>query len=199
MINVKDPQCKTPMCNTRISHNRKYDGYCLRCFVYLFPDRPNSFNYKTKESNVVEYIKKEFLGITIITDKTVIDGCSKRRPDILIDLGYQVIVIEIDENQHLDYDCSCENKRIMEISKDISHRPLVFIRFNPDSYKDINNNVISSCWYNNSKGICQIKKDKIEEWNNRLEQLKSNVQYWIDNKTDKTVEIIQLFYDQYNN
>ena len=31
-------------------------------------------------------------------------------------------------------DCSCENKRIMEISQDLGHRPIVFIRFNPDEY-----------------------------------------------------------------
>ena len=117
-------------------HSNKYEGYCLRCFVYLFPDRPNSHNYKTKEISVVEYIQKEFQNKTIITDKKIQDGCSRRRPDILIDLGYQVIIVEIDENQHIDYDCSCENKRIMELSQDVGHRSLIFIRFNPDEYLD---------------------------------------------------------------
>ena len=60
--------------------------------------------------------------------------CSKRRPDLFLDLGYQILIIEIDENQHLDYDCSCENKRIMELSQDVGHKPIVFIRFNPDEY-----------------------------------------------------------------
>ena len=151
---------------------------------------------KTKEKVISDYILEYFKNITIIVDRQIYDGCSKRRPDMFIDLGYQVLIIEIDEHQHKTYESSCENKRIMEISKDISHRPLVFIRFNPDSYKNINNNIICSCWTINKKGICIIKKDKIDEWNNRLEQLKSNVQYWIDNKTDKTVEIIELFYDK---
>lgn len=45
--------------------------------------------------------------------------CSKRRPDILIDLETHLIIIEVDENQHKGY--SCENKRIMEISQDLGH------------------------------------------------------------------------------
>jgi hypothetical protein len=195
MINVAHKKCKTDLCYT-IPSNKIYDGYCLRCFVYLFPDMPNSRNYKTKECSVVEFIKKEFENKTIITDKKIQDGCSRRRPDILIDLGYQVIIIEIDENQHIDYECSCENKRIMELSQDIGHRPLIFIRFNPDEYLDKDNNKITSCWGIDGRGICSIKKSKTKEWNERLDRLKEQIQYWIDNKTDKTVEIIQLYYNQ---
>jgi hypothetical protein len=195
MIDIVHKKCKTELCNTIPSNNR-YDGYCLRCFVYLFPDKPNSRNYKTKEISVVEYIQKEFQNKTIITDKKVQDGCSKRRPDILIDLGFQVIIIEIDENQHIDYDCSCENKRIMEISQDLGHRPIIFIRFNPDEYVNKDNNKITSCWGIDKRGICCIKKTKIKEWNERLTILKDNIIYWINNESNKTVEIIQLFYDQ---
>jgi hypothetical protein len=195
MIDVIHKKCKTELCNTIPSNNR-YEGYCLRCFVYLFPDKPNSHNYKTKESSVVEYIQKEFQNKTIITDKKIQDGCSRRRPDILIDLGYQVIIVEIDENQHVDYDCSCENKRIMELSQDVGHRPLIFIRFNPDEYLDKENNKITSCWGIDKRGICSIKKSKTKEWNERLNILKEQIQYWIDNESSKTVEIFQLFYDQ---
>ena len=51
---------------------------------------------------------------------------------MLLDLGYQVVVVEVDENAHVGY--SCENKRLMKLSKDVFHRPIVFIRFNPDAY-----------------------------------------------------------------
>ena len=76
---------------------------------------------------------EKFVDFDWKTDKTINDGCSKRRPDLLLDFGYQIVIIEIDENQHNNYDCSCENKRIMELSQDLGHRPIVFIRFNPDS------------------------------------------------------------------
>ena len=113
----------------------------------------------------------------------------------LIDFGDQVIVCEVDENQHIDYDCSCENKRIMEISKDIGHRPLVFIRFNPDDYINDVRRKISSCWTVNKLGFSVIKRSKRKEWEDRLLALKSQIDYWSSNKTSKTVEVIQLYYD----
>jgi hypothetical protein len=112
----------------------------------------------------------------------------------LFDLGDQVIIVEVDENQHKDYECSCENKRRMELSQDIGHRPLVFIRFNPDSYKNKEEN-ITSCWSINGNGVCVVKKTKSDEWLARLAALKDSVSYWLENKTDKMVEVIQLFYD----
>ena len=195
MINIKDPVCKTYLCMKRVG--KKYDGYCMRCYMYLFPDKPISLNYKTKESAVIEYIKSKISNFDWKTDKIIAGGCSKRRPDLLLDLGYQIIIIEIDENQHIDYDCSCENKRIMEISQDLSHRPIIFIRFNPDSYFDNGVN-ITSCWGINGNGICVIKKSKRNEWNERLEMLKEQVNYWINplNITNKTIDVIQMYYDK---
>jgi hypothetical protein len=187
--------CKNDWCTT--SANRKYDNYCLRCFMYTFPDKPIVKNYKNKEASVSEYIKAKYSQFEWITDKKVQDGCSRRRPDLLLDLGYQVIIIEIDENQHTDYDCTCENKRTMELSQDVGHRPIVFIRFNPDDYVD-GDKKVTSCWGLNKLGICTVKKTKKKEWEERLNALSSQIDYWIDesNKTDKTVETIQLFYNR---
>ena len=195
MIDIKHPKCKSSWCNTY--GNKKYDGYCRYCFIHLFPDIPISKNYKTKEKTVVDYIKEHLSHIDIITDKRIDGGCSKRRPDILIDVGFQIIIVEIDENQHSDYDCSCENKRLMELSQDVGFRPIVFIRFNPDSYK-INNKKITSCWHINKLGIYQINKKKTNEWNDRLKNLKDTIEYWIQpqHKIDKTIEIIHLYYNQ---
>ena len=196
MVDIKHKKCKTHLCD--ITPSVKYDGFCLRCYMFMFPDKPISRNYKTKEQSVLEFVKNIFGGDkTIVSDKQISGGCSKKRPDILIDLGFQVLIIEIDENQHNSYDCSCENKRIMELSQDIGHRPIIFIRFNPDDYKDKNNKLIKSCWSFNKSGICVVKKQKINEWNERLEILKQTIDYWLNNKTDKTIEIIQLFYDFY--
>ena len=195
MINVIVRTCKTYLCSTQI--NNKYDGYCLFCYINLFPDKPVSRNYKTKEYSVVEYIKQNLPELHWIADKRIRDGFSKRRPDLLLDLGYQVIIVEIDENQHMKYDCSCENKRIMELSQDVGHRPIVFIRFNPDEYISYSK-TNTSCWETNGNGICVVKKSKIREWQERLDALKQQIDYWLhpENKTNKTVEIIQLFYNE---
>jgi hypothetical protein len=194
MINVKNKTCKSEWCYTIVKE--KYDGYCLFCYVNLFPDKPTTRNYKTKEYSVVEFVKTIYPNFDWIGDKKITDGCSKRRPDLLLDLGYQIIIVEIDENQHIDYDCSCENKRIMELSQDLGHRPIIFIRFNPDNY--INNGVnVTSCWGQNKNGLCVIKKSKKNEWTERLNTLERQISYWVnpENTTSKTVEIIQLFYD----
>ena len=198
MINVSHSLCKTYLCNIQISD--KYEGYCLYCFIHLFPEKPVSRNYKTKEKSVVDYILKEFKDYTWITDKKIEDGCSKRRPDILLDLGYQIIIIEIDENQHIDYDSTCENKRMMEISKDLGHRPVVLIRFNPDDYISKENKKINSCWAINGKGFCTIKKSYINEWDIRLNKLKDTISYWISEKniSSKTLEIVYLYFDEKN-
>jgi hypothetical protein len=194
MVDVKHKTCKTHLCNIRVED--KYDGYCLRCYIHLFPDKPNTRNYKTKEKNVTDFITINFQNLNCIIDKKINDGCSRRRPDLLLDLGYQIIIVEVDENQHIDYDCSCENKRIMELSQDVDHRPIIFIRFNPDKYIK-NGKTISSCWTINNLGVCNVSKTKLKEWNNRLDVLKEQIIYWIEpiNKTNKTIEIIQLFYD----
>jgi len=176
----------------------KYDGHCLRCFIYLFPDKPVSKNYKTKETTVTDYIIKEFPNFTWKNDKRIEDGCSKKRPDLLLDLGYQVIIIEIDEYQHFNYDNLCENKRIMLLSQDVNHRPIIFIRFNPDQFINKDGIQIESCWKYNKKGIMTIKKKQQLNWNNRLEKLKEQINYWINetNKSNKTIEIIQLYYNE---
>ena len=194
MVNIVSKACKTHLCNILVGD--KYDGYCLRCYMYLFPDKPVSRNYKTKEYSVVEYVQSKFQNFTWIADKIVNGGCSKRRPDLLLDLNYQIIIVEIDENQHSDYDCSCENKRIMELSQDLGHRPIVFIRFNPDDYEK-NGATITSCWGQDKKGLCVVKKSKKNEWIQRLNVLEEQINYWINqaNKTNKIIETIQLFYD----
>lgn len=188
--------CKSEWCETVVT--QKYDGYCLHCFIHLFPDKPNTRNYKTKEKAVIDYIFEQFPldKYSWVADKRIQDGCSRKRPDLFLDLGYQIIIVEVDENQHETYDCSCENKRLMEISQDVNHRPIIFIRFNPDEYND-NDKKITSCWGVNKLGVCAVKKTKVKEWTTRLESLKNQVEYWsnTDNITNKTLEVVQLFYD----
>jgi hypothetical protein len=194
MIDVCSPHCKTPLCYTRVT--KKNEGYCMFCFIHTFPDRPIAKNYKSRESATIKYLMKEFPDFTWISDKRVQNGCSARRPDLLLDLGYQVIIVEIDEDQHRGYICSCENKRTMELSKDVNHRPIVFIRFNPDAYTKLDGTVVKSCWGLNSKGLFSVKKNKNVEWSNRLKTLEDQVTFWSkpENTTNKTIECIQLYY-----
>ena len=46
-------------------------------------------------------------------------------------------------------------------------------------------------------GICRLKLKYINEWSERLSVLKQQIEYWTNplNKTNKTVEVIQLYFD----
>ena len=184
--------CKTPICETIAS--KKYNGYCLRCCIYQFPEMEVTRNYKTKEKAVVDRITEAYPTFTWIHDKKVADGCSLRRPDLLLDLTTHVLIVEIDENKHTDYECSCENKRLMEISKDLGHRPTIFIRFNPDSYENDDGIRVTSCWTTGKNGILHIAKNKQKEWERRIALLFEQIEYWSKNPTNKTIEIVGLFY-----
>jgi hypothetical protein len=194
MTNIVDKKikCKTDFCET--SANRRYEGYCAYCFSNLYPDSSIVRNYKTKERLVVNYIRENFPDYTWKFDKIIEDACSKRRPDIYLDLGYQIIIIEVDENQHRQYENICENKRMMEISKDVRHRSIIFIRFNPDKYINDKNKTIKSCFSIKKDTGLMIINNKTN-WNKRLEALKEHIDYWIEKETNKIIELVQLFYD----
>lgn len=89
----------------------------------------------------------------------------------------------------------CEHGRQKKGCKDcggssICHRPIVFLRFNPDS-----NDTHSSFWtIHKSTGILYVSKKNKEEWDKRLHMLNQQIKYWKEHVPEKMVEIIELFY-----
>ena len=193
MIDVRSKRCL--LCPTFAS-NKLYKGYCYRCFIHTYPDNTIVRNHKTKERTVADYIKEHFSCYDISFDKRIEGGCSARRPDVLIDLGHRVIIIEIDENQHGTYDCSCENKRIMQLFEDTGNRPMTFVRFNPDQYFDHKEKSVSSCWgITKVSGLCVVKDGKKKEWDMRLNVLKEHLEHVCENGGEKEIDVIHLFYN----
>ena len=170
----------------------KYEGYCVNCYSQLFPDKPISRNYRTKERCVADFVRDSFPDYDITFDKKVPDGCSKKRPDIRFDFGSFVLIVEVDEHRHQGY--SCENKRIMTIMQDIGLRPMVIIRFNPDAYVNENGNKVTSCWGFNKLGKSRVKPSKQIEWTDRLNTLNEQIENCISNGPTKDLTVIHLFY-----
>jgi hypothetical protein len=191
---VSHKTCLTPLCDTRPSK----DGYCSRCFYYTFPDKHQSRNYKSKEIEVTNFIKDNFKDYKVTFDQIISQGCSKRRPDIFIELYTHCIIIEVDEDQHLGYDSTCENKRIVELYQDLGYRNLVYIRFNPDKYKikDENDKIktIRSCFSKDKDGKIKIGSSK--DWNHRLQKLNECITKNIENIPFKSISYEYLFYDE---
>jgi len=154
-----------------------------------------SRNYKTKELYVADFVKNNFHDKTIMCDKVVSGGCSRRRPDIMIDFGYQILIVEVDEGQHDLYETTCEEQRINDIYTDLGDRPIVLIRFNPDGYKTKNGN-ITSCWGPNKRGITVVKKSKKKEWEQRLSELKEKITYWCHKESNEQLITEYLFFDK---
>ena len=73
MVDVKNKTCHSEWCATQVTE--KYDGYCLHCYMHLFPDKPVARNYKTKEFAVVEFVKNQFADLDWVCDRQVADGC----------------------------------------------------------------------------------------------------------------------------
>jgi hypothetical protein len=153
MVNVVKTICKAESCNTQISN--KYRGFCQRCFRKEFPDELITHNYKTKEFAVGDFLESKFPNTKWISDKQIRGGESGHRPDLLLDIGHQVIIIEVDEHQHKGYKSNADNTRILELSDDVDNRPIVLIRFNPDAYNK-GGTRIASCWGLNDDRICVV-------------------------------------------
>ncbi len=83
---------------------------------------------------MTSFLKAKFHDKTWICDRKIEGGCSRRWPDLFLDMGSHIVIVEVDENKHDTYDRTCENRRLMEISQDLNHHCLVMIRFNPDGY-----------------------------------------------------------------
>ena len=85
----------------------------------------------------------------------------------------------------------------MELSQDVKHKSIVFIRFNPDGYKTRDNKKITSCW-SMTKETGKLNICKKQEWEKRLQTLKTQIEYWMqpENQTQKFIETVHLFYDE---
>jgi hypothetical protein len=188
--------CLSKDCKTIISYNSKYDNYCFQCYCNLFPDKPIVFNYKTKELKVVEYIKNAFSQHNWIFDKRISNKKSKCRPDIFLDFSSYVLIIEVDEHQHkrTRYDVLYEEQRLVQLSEDVSNKPIICIRFNPDSYTK-NNKRIKSPWkIDKETHLCNLSN--ITEWNERLLVLNETIKEQFSKIPENPITIINLFYDE---
>ena len=117
--------------------------------------------------------------------------CSKKRPDLFNDRFSHTIIVEIDENQHFAYDEICENKRLMELYQDLAHRPMVVIRFNPDSYTAVHEGVkrkMKSCFTEDLKPTSELDK--------RVAVLAQAVRDAWDTVPERALTLERLFFTQ---
>ena len=195
-IDLMNKQCTH--CN--ITSRWQRTDYCMACYIYIHPDTEISRYIKYKENSVTDFIHERFPSYTWVFGKKVNGGSSFRQPDALTDIGTHVLIIENDEHQHKWYDPICVNRRTMELFIDCGNRPIVFIRFNPDEYKDDIGKNHPSCWCKPNKITRQpprILSQQEQQWQTRLEVLATTIDKSIKNIPTKEITDIKLFYDDF--
>jgi hypothetical protein len=88
-----------------------------------------------KEWAIVRYLRKTIDTKFEYNTCKMLQGCTKKRPDIYFELNSHCLIVEIDEHQHKTYEDQCECARINEIVNGIGGKSVIIIRFNPDTTK----------------------------------------------------------------
>jgi len=158
------PKCCTMNCKELPVYTNNGDNYHLRCETHKLPNDKNVVEHQCKNCGLRFIINEETLlcnycsdfilkkrgkikenrVITLVqsngfqfesVDKIIPNGCTKYRPDGLIDYVLFEVDLEVDEDQHSSYPHECEIIRMIMIHQDYGGKPVIFIRFNPDSYE----------------------------------------------------------------
>lgn len=175
-----------------ISKTDTYVKLCADCFYNLYPDEKNiPTKYKKKQHYIHEKLKEIYGKEFFKYDVKVECGCSGKIPDWFTDCYNFVLNIECDENQHKKIETSCETARLCELFLDCASRPFICIRFNPDSYK-IEEKKIEGCFTFDNKNNIVVNQ---EEFDKRFDKLVKNIDYYLENGSEKDIECIKLFYD----
>ena len=110
------------------------NGLCKDCEEWVSGMRPRL----AKQREVLQFLDYEFTEYpydsTDVTPQSLKDCDRRERPDVLWDRGDRVVILEVDEDQHKDRPCECEQTRMMNISQALGCERTVWIRYNPDPF-----------------------------------------------------------------
>ena len=188
MIDVKNKRCAAnteqgSIC-TQVA-NKNYRNYCTTCFKHFFPDDPltSKIRCNTQEEKVKKFINDNFDGF--VHDKplwTAHCDCSvRRRIDHRKLFGNTLLCIETDENQHKWYNKQDEKDRYDDLYNAYSGK-WIFIRFNPDHYKDQNGKK------KNPRMVTRLKALQAEI-NKQITRIEKE-------ENTELVEIVYMYYDE---
>ena len=137
-------------CETHKTDNQTnyVEQECMSCHLSMILNKSNMCEFcepKTfstgrlvKQNALMDYLNiNGLLGTT--TDMMIEGGiCGKERPDRVYEFGDKIICLEVDEHQHRDRACECEQTRMVNIGQSFGGTPVYFIRWNPDEYRPAN-------------------------------------------------------------
>lgn len=191
-----------------------YDGYCVRCFCYSFPNDPRAARARkcihVRENTTVAELKKHVPDYNWTFDKkfshrTFLIGVQTRfRPDARTTQGDRIIIVEIDEQSHRRCLCATEREREYSFVKQNREKTVVMVRYNPDEYTDYNGVYHPSCFTSATKDneVPHIHPKRKAVWQARIQELVNTVRTLSDpaftlppKQPDRPLLICELFYD----
>jgi len=110
------------------------DGYC---YEYCINGEYYIKSKKYKELRIMCLLNNQIDMEPLLSNKIINFRCNSKRPDRIYDCGTYFLVIEIDEHQHRAY--GCELNRMYLIAQALG-MPVIFLRYNPDEFKNNNKN-----------------------------------------------------------
>jgi hypothetical protein len=158
------------------------DGKCVN-FCHL-EDQNNIYRrqIKQKETRVLDILTKVY-GSPQEYNSRVSSECGGRNreeKEIVYDCKTHQVHVEVDEKMHSGYCVQGEKNRMINLYMSEGGVPLVFLRYNPDSFTDLN-----------------CVRSKIPR-SKREEDLVKWVGYFMDRCPKKQVGVKYLFYDTYS-
>jgi hypothetical protein len=122
-----------------INRNHKKEHYkCRTCKLFYIRQRGQEcatcggHRCNSAEYELRDYIKEWYPDAVL--DKIIEGSCLRYRPDIFIETSWGCLIVEVDEQEHRDYDPNCEVVREFNIHQALGC-DLTIVRYNPDSYK----------------------------------------------------------------
>jgi hypothetical protein len=166
-INIVERKCKSCGLLGLLDKNE----HCETC-------DPNAFKIiqLAKQNMVRDFLLASEIQLEEI-DKIIDNGvCGKERPDFRIDCDTHILIIEVDEHQHSERPCECEQTRMVNISQS-NGMPTIFIRFNPDPYK------------------VKKKGQKMVGTSKRLEHLLEWIKYYKSHQPTDFLSVMYLYFN----
>jgi hypothetical protein len=182
---------RCPQCGSLDILNKQ--GICVNTCSLVEKDFLMKKRIKRHEEFIGKLLEAEIdIKSTVIEmwrDSVIDPSCTRCRPDFAYHCGTHVVVVEVDEEQHRSYtNCGhtkeeklkAEQRRMYQISTVFQGTPIVFLRYNPDTYKDSEG----------KKGSVPNKKrhDTLVRWVKKCLRMK-----W-----EQGIHVKYLFYDGYD-
>jgi len=183
--------CGLGACDNFVYSKDPEKKYCNACFYSVHGLPPK--NRLVKQHRVNDELVKVFGEGFFSYDKGIQCGCSKRRPDWMRDVFTHVVTVECDEGQHKDRAASCETAKLAGQFLDVAERPLVQIKFNPDSYTKADGTKVKGCfWRDLETGGLRTYQYQLAK---RVSTLAACIDAHLARKPEKMITVEKLFFD----